>query len=372
MTGLPLALITTATRTEYRRDLLTSLAAPEGQRASFTYRARWFADGLLDPAQIEQRPAYLVFADASRLSERAGRHDFIAFRQILLTGLRPGDVLGRPGAWTPNTYFAIDFSLGAFLPLAPSKLDEHIATWSHVVDEHHQEPRPHDRDTHRDPHFVLALERVPPTPLGMDVGVETSWRTLVEHLADRPSLTGSYFFRVRELRARDQLKPLKATGPEREERFGLTTKSEYRLDLDSYAKDATRPFGDAIEAVATSDRLAVENPRTVPLGTGEDATIDLTAGAVTTTVSTTLILRPKDETLAGKAPRLELAMRITPDYRQVLLFAVLIAVGAALSGMSKTDLGASAPVAYACKLVGGLLVGGALFGAARGAPGVSK
>lgn len=363
----PVVLVTSAppAKAEYRREFLTCLAAPEHQWASFTYRAKWIDPSLLEDRRLDGRAAILVFADVP--GGVGEEFEFAAFRHATIRGIRPSDVVNRK-LYDDDTYLGVDFQLGRHVHVAPNDVARQVADWTQAIRALEHRPRPSTKEG-VGTRFMFSHDAPPAESVPVESA--TSWRALSQWLAHRHSLDGSYFFRVRELRSIKAHQPLAPATNGGRLHYELLTRGEYYLELDAYSKVATPVFADAVEARATSERLLVDNPQTTTIGTGVGATITITAGPVQTAVSTTLVLCGREH-VEDKAPRLELPMRISPRRMLVWWLAVMIAVGTATSGLSKTDLGVSTITTIGIKGVGIALIVAALFIAAGRAPGVSK
>lgn len=357
---LPIILATSAPegRPQYRRDFLTCVAAPTGYEMSFAYKARWITPSVR-AANLSGRPGVIVFCDAPKAHPE--ELDFVAFRHVVLDGLRPLELLDPP-RYTSETYLGVVFRLGAYVRASPHRLDDLLADWDHGLRQLAHRPRPQAHETDQTRFMFEHLRLVEDDPA---VGQAVAWRTLSEELARRGSLASSFFFRVIDIRTAvaDELVPTQ------DDANVLATRGEYILSLDAHTRTGT-PFADAIETVVASDRLFAENPRSAPLAMSEGVQVWLTAGPTTRSVNTTLIVRGRND-FTDKAPRLEMAIRVRPRYGVNVLLIVLIAIGAVLAGMSTKDLGLG-NAAWAFKAVGGAIVGAAVFYAQGRAPGVGK
>jgi hypothetical protein len=197
-----------------------------------------------------------------------------------------------------------------------------------------------------------------------DADQEVSWATLSNALSECHSLAGAYFFRVAgfALHSSRRLTPVEAAADGvLPVVYQLQTNEQYVLSLDAYSKSGETPVTDVIEAVTTSDKIAIQSTQAPSAGRSTQLLVLVDTAAVSWSAIGTLMLQ-------GTAGHEHDA----PRKAYIVALMVVLAVAAVLAGVSKGDFGLALWAVYLLKAVGGLLIAGAGFVALRRAPGVGK
>jgi hypothetical protein len=331
---------------------------------SFSYRTRWFAPSVLSRGfALEGEQAVIVFC--AKPDEQATDFVYLPLRHVTIKALRPHEVVSRQLV-DDDTYIAIDFELGDFVNVNDSVLSDLEPRWQQWL-ALPDRPQPRQRESH----WVLEADEVPAG--GPVADQNTPWQTLSTRLAQFPSLEGSYFFRVAGIQRRHDagtetwLDPRKqANAPPR---YDLKTLDEYVLRLEAYSR-AGGAFMDVL-APTTSDLLTATDPVTSTIGQATRLDIYLRTGPVQREETAILLLRGK-EGFEDKTPSVALISSVQPRYALVVTLLLLVAVGVAVAGLNWRDFGVSPALTVVLKVAGALLVSGALFLAARSAPGVTR
>ena len=156
---------------------------------SFAYKSRWIAESLLT-TDLKGRAGVIVFCDAPK--QDCDELDFVAFRHVVLDGLRPVELLDPP-RYGKETYLGVAFKLGPYLHASPLALSHLLDEWERAFRQRPERPRPKDHETDK---TRFMFEHPGLSEDDAAVGQEASWRALSEDLARRGSLDGSFFFRV--------------------------------------------------------------------------------------------------------------------------------------------------------------------------------
>jgi hypothetical protein len=331
-------------RPEYKRDFLTCLASPDGQRVAFSYKKSWFEPAVLSQ-NLAGRRATIVFCQPVV----AASFSFIAVRHARISRLVPDNPLGL----RDSTAITIEFVLSALVAAADQELPDLRRRWDEQIGSLANRPRPSDAPDDAKSRFVLETASLTESP--GPVSQEDSWRTLSVALGECSSLSKAFFFRVGPIRKPGTNKPVKLSAAGAlEQLYELGASAEYELPLDAYSASGATPYTEAITATSSSDNLTVQALTQSSAGRASQAVLVIRTGEVfRQEIATVIVAGAKG--LEHEVPRVQIAARITRNRLIVVALTMTLALSVFAAGMAKGTFGLSDTFSYVVNVLGSLL-----------------